>query len=140
MVRNRRHRGTEFVVVDAYDRPMPRVRRVGDLVRTTAGTWITKPPSRCTRGHELGPNQVLVGQVACLGHGGGGHTTWHCGTCPRDEPPTYGPPLAKHCTVLEAASSSVGRLWTRTLFRDATDTVIVTVAHDLEATGISPKL
>jgi hypothetical protein len=25
-------------------------------------------------GHTLGPNQVLVGHVACLGHSGGGHT------------------------------------------------------------------
>jgi hypothetical protein len=24
-------------------------------------------------GRTLGPNQVLVGHVACLGHGGGGH-------------------------------------------------------------------
>ena len=28
----------------------------------------------------LGPNEVLVGHQACLGHGGG-HTTWTCRTC-----------------------------------------------------------
>jgi hypothetical protein len=49
---------------------------LGELVQTTAGTWITKPPTRCPNGHQLGPNQVLVGHVACLGHGGG-HTTGH---------------------------------------------------------------
>ena len=48
---------------------------LGDLVQTTAGKWITHPPTRCPNGHPLGPNQVLVGHVACLGHGGG-HTTW----------------------------------------------------------------
>ena len=30
--------------------------------------------SLITFGHPLGPNEVLVGHVACLGHGGGGHT------------------------------------------------------------------
>jgi hypothetical protein len=29
--------------------------------------------ARCPNGHPIGPNQVLVGHVACLGHGGGGH-------------------------------------------------------------------
>jgi hypothetical protein len=53
----------------------------GQLVRTTRGQWITHPPSQCPNGHPLGPNQVLVGHVACLGHGGGGHTSWHCRTC-----------------------------------------------------------
>jgi hypothetical protein len=72
---------------------------VGDLVRTTAGTWITKPPIRCAAGHQLGSGQVLVGHVACRGHGGG-HTTWHCTRCSPSEPPIYGPPLNTHCTAL----------------------------------------
>jgi hypothetical protein len=46
----------------------------GGLVRTTDGKWITKPPSRCPNGHQLGAGQVLVGHQACLGHSGG-HTT-----------------------------------------------------------------
>jgi hypothetical protein len=62
----------------------------GELVRTTDGKWITRPPSRCPNGHPLGPNQVLVNHVACLGHGGG-HT--------------YGPPFAKHCTTLEGPAA-----------------------------------
>jgi hypothetical protein len=60
----------------------------GQLVRALDGTWMTKPPNRCPNGHTLGPNQVLVGHVACLGHGGGGHTSWHCRTC---EAVVYGP-------------------------------------------------
>jgi len=72
---------------------------VGDLVRTSSGAWITKPPYRCRVGHQLGAHQVLVGHVACHGHGGGGHTTWHCTRCPDSEPPIYGPALNVHCRV-----------------------------------------
>jgi hypothetical protein len=74
---------------------------VGDLVPTTTGTWITRPPLRCPNGHQLGPNQVVVGHVACLGHGGG-HTTWDCLEC---EAITYGPALARHCTVLNGPAA-----------------------------------
>ena len=28
---------------------------LGELVQTTAGKWITHPPSRCPNGHPLGP-------------------------------------------------------------------------------------
>src|SRR5262245_4932723 len=52
----------------------------GELVRK-GGKWMTDAPRSCPNGHPLGPGQVLVGHVACLGHGGGGHTTWHCRTC-----------------------------------------------------------
>jgi hypothetical protein len=62
------------------------------------------PPTRCAHGHELGPRQVLVGHVACGGHGSG-HTIWHCLACPRDEPPTYGPLLGSHCSVLNGPAS-----------------------------------
>lgn len=78
---------------------------VGDLVETTDGTWITRPPYRCNHGHVLEPGHFQVGHVACHGHGGGGHTTWHCEQCPRVEPPVYGPPLGKHCTLLQAAAA-----------------------------------
>ena len=75
----------------------------GQLVRTTNGQWITKPPG--PNGHILGPNQVLVGQQACLGHGGG-HATWTCRTC--DET-VYGPPLNTHCTFLDGPATSLAR-------------------------------
>src|SRR6476660_7928601 len=70
---------------------------LGELVQTTAGTWITKPPSRCPNGHRLGPSEVFVGHQAGLGHGGG-HTTWTCRTC---DATVYGPPLNSHCTTLD---------------------------------------
>jgi hypothetical protein len=74
---------------------------LGELVRTTAGKCITHPPTRCPDGHTLGANQVLVGHVACLGHGGG-HTTWTCRKC--DET-VYGPPLNTHCTTLDGPAT-----------------------------------
>jgi len=71
---------------------------VGDLIRSTTGAWITRPPTRCPNGHQFGPGRVFVGHQACLGHGGGGHTSWHCRTC---DAVVYGPPLNTHCTGLE---------------------------------------
>jgi hypothetical protein len=40
--------------------------------------------------------------VACLGHGGGGHTTWHCRACDQT---VYGPPLNTHCTALDGPAT-----------------------------------
>jgi hypothetical protein len=77
---------------------------VGDLVQIR-GKWTTLAPMRCPRGHQLGPSEVLVGHLACHGHGGGGHILWHCRSCPETEPPIYGPPLGKHCTVLKGPAS-----------------------------------
>jgi hypothetical protein len=74
----------------------------GQLVRATNGKGMTKPPSRCPNGHLLGPQQVLVGHVACLGHGGGGHTSWHCRTC---DAVVYGPPPGPHCIALNGPAT-----------------------------------
>ena len=74
---------------------------LGDrVVQTTAGKWITHPPTRCPTGHTLGPHQVLVGHVACLGHGGG-HTTWTCRTC--DETVYGAAHRGTNCTNVEAS-------------------------------------
>jgi hypothetical protein len=73
----------------------------GELVQTTAGEWIIHPPTRCPNGHTLGPQQVLVGHQACLGHGGG-HTTWTCRTCDQT---VYGPPLNTHCLVMDGPAA-----------------------------------
>jgi hypothetical protein len=84
-------------------RAEPRLLGVqGQLVRTTTGKWITHPPRQCPNGHPLGPNQVLVGHVACLGHGGVGHTSWHCRTCDQT---IYGPPLNVHCSALDGPAT-----------------------------------
>jgi hypothetical protein len=73
----------------------------GELVQATNEQWITKPPTRCPNGHTLGPNQVLVGHQACLGHGGG-HTTWTCRTC---DATVFGPPLNTHCKTLDGPAT-----------------------------------
>ena len=74
---------------------------LGELVQTTAGKWITHPPTRCPNGHTLGPGEVLVGHRACLGHSGG-HTTWSCRRCDQT---VYGPQMNTHCTTLEGPAT-----------------------------------
>ena len=74
---------------------------LGELIQTTAGKWITHPPTRCPNGHSLGPGEVLVGHQACLGHGGG-HTTWTCRTCDQT---VYGPPMNTHCAALDGPAT-----------------------------------
>jgi hypothetical protein len=34
---------------------------VGELVRCTDGSWMTRPPQSCPRGHLLRPGAMLVG-------------------------------------------------------------------------------
>lgn len=75
---------------------------IGDIVRTTNSKWQTHAPTHCDNGHQLGGGQVLVGHLACMGHGGGGHTTWTCRTC---DATTYGPALNTHCTVLNGPAA-----------------------------------
>jgi len=76
---------------------------LSELVQTTDGRWITKPPSHCSNGHLLGPSQVLVGHVACLGHGGGGHTSWHWRTC---DAVVYGPRSTSTARPLKACGGA----------------------------------
>jgi len=77
---------------------------VGDLVQHR-GKWMTLAPTHCPHGHRLGLEQVLVGHLACQGHGGGGHTIWHCVTSPDEVPPTYGPAFNTHCTVMNGPAA-----------------------------------
>jgi hypothetical protein len=70
---------------------------LGDLVQTTNGKRMTRPPARCPNGHALGPGQILVGHAACTRHGGG-HTTWTCRTC---DATAYGPARGSHCAPLD---------------------------------------
>lgn len=75
---------------------------VGDLVRSTTGGWVTLAPARCPNGHELGAGQVIVGHAVCVGHGGGGHTTWTCLAC---DALVFGPQLAPHCSILDGPAA-----------------------------------
>ena len=76
------------------------VNVVGELVQTTAGKWITHPPTH-PKGHRLGPGKSLGGYAACSGHGGG-HTTWTSRIC--DET-VYGPPLNTRCSVIDGPAA-----------------------------------
>jgi hypothetical protein len=70
---------------------------VGELVRSTTGQWMVKPPLHYPRGHPLGPGRMLVGSIACSC---GRHLTWRC-DCGAV---TYGPPLGAGCSLLDGPS------------------------------------
>jgi hypothetical protein len=61
--------GLSLVRAAAHSRRFGIRSALGQWVQTTAETWITHAPTRCPNRHPLGPNQVLVGHVACLGYG-----------------------------------------------------------------------
>ncbi|MCG7593723.1 hypothetical protein [Mycobacterium sp. PSTR-4-N] len=73
---------------------------VGDVVPSRRG-WITVAPTRCLNLHPLGPQQVLVGHLACTTHRGG-HTTWTCRDC---DVVIYGPPIDPLCSVLNGPAA-----------------------------------
>ena len=75
---------------------------LGELVQTTDGKWITRPRSPLPERAPASPESSPGGHVACLGYGGGEHTTWHCRTC---DAVIYGPPLNTHCTALEGRAA-----------------------------------
>jgi len=69
---------------------------VGELVRRTDGSWMTRPPQGCPHGHRSRPGAMLVGHQPCSTCRGG-HTTWTrlaCGAV------VYGPALRVDCGVL----------------------------------------
>jgi hypothetical protein len=78
-----------------------RMPAVGALVRCTDGSWMTRPPQSCPRGHRLGPGAMLVGHQPCSTCRGG-HTTWTCLDCGGV---VYGPPLTADCRVLVGAAA-----------------------------------
>jgi hypothetical protein len=72
-----------------------RRNRVGELVLSTSGEWMVRPPQRCGNGHRLQPGRVLVGSIVC-GCGERRHLTWLC-ECGNT---SYGPELGPDCTVM----------------------------------------
>jgi hypothetical protein len=38
---------------------------VGELVQSTTGEWMVRPPQHCLAGHRLPPGRMLVGNIAC---------------------------------------------------------------------------
>src|ERR1700744_1925595 len=72
---------------------------VGELVRCTDGSWMTRPPQSCPHGHRSRPGAMLVGHQPCSTCRGG-HTTWTCLDCGGV---VYGPPLTAGCRILVGA-------------------------------------
>src|ERR1700741_4127262 len=73
---------------------------VGELVQSTTGQWMVRPPLCCPRGHALQPGHTLVGSIACSC---GRRLTLRC-ECGAV---TYGPALATGCSLLD------GPAWVR---------------------------
>ena len=67
---------------------------VGELVLSTDGQWMVRPPQRCGNGHQLA-GRCIVGTLACSC--GDRHLTWCCDACKHT---TYGPSLGLDCSVL----------------------------------------
>ena len=63
------------------------VPAVGELVRSTAGQWMVRPPQHCPAGHKLAPGRVLVG---------------HSGVIPPDHSPHSG---ARHMSITSGSPS-----------------------------------
>jgi hypothetical protein len=74
---------------------------VGELVRCTDGSWMTRSPQSCPHGHLFRPGAMLVGHQPC-GTCRGGHTTWTCLECGGV---VYGPPLTAGCRILVGAAA-----------------------------------
>src|SRR6202008_3074819 len=85
------------------------VPAVGDLVRCTGGSWMTRPPQSCPHGHRLRPGAMVVGRQPCS-RCRGGHTTWRCLDCGGV---VYGPPLTAGCRILVGAAEGRGRVPSR---------------------------
>jgi hypothetical protein len=68
---------------------------VGELVISTNGACMVRPPQHCGNGHPITPGRVLVGNIACA-CGERRHLTWLC-DCGHT---TYGPTLGLDCTVM----------------------------------------
>jgi hypothetical protein len=52
------------------------MNEVGDLVLSTDGAWMVRPPERCGNGHPVTPGRVLVGTAVCRCQDR--HVTWEC--------------------------------------------------------------
>jgi hypothetical protein len=76
---------------------------VGELVRSTNGSWMVRPPEHCPRGHRFGAGRVLVGHQPCSCRGG--HTSWLCLECGAV---VYAPPVNAGCRVLDGPGTVRG--------------------------------
>jgi hypothetical protein len=95
--------GRMRATADQVERPQPHqpgiMPAVGDLVRCTDGSWMTRPPQSCPHGHRLRPGAMLVGHQPCS-------------TCRVDTRPGRASHAARWCTgrrYVSTAASSLAR-------------------------------
>ncbi|MEV0685092.1 hypothetical protein AB0I35_14625 [Nocardia sp. NPDC050378] len=65
-----------------------------DRLYAVRGGWARPAPAACPSGHPLGPDQVLVGTVACIAVPDRLHRTWACQQC---DAVIYWPPISAAC-------------------------------------------
>jgi hypothetical protein len=73
---------------------MPVTVDVSDPARASSTRWMDTSPQRCTRGHWLLPELMIVYTVPCSC---GDHIIWEC-ECSAI---TYGPALAVGCSLFD---------------------------------------
>jgi hypothetical protein len=76
---------------------MPVTVDISDPARGSATRWMDRPPHRCTRGHWLLPENMIVYTIPCSC---GDHVSWEC-EC---SAVTYGPALTVGCSLLERSA------------------------------------
>jgi hypothetical protein len=67
---------------------------VGELVVSTDGAVMVRPPERCANGHLLA-GRCIVGALPCSCQDR--HMTWRCNVC---ADVTFGPALGPDCSVM----------------------------------------
>jgi hypothetical protein len=78
-----------------------RATGVGDLVLSTEGSWMVRPPEFCANRHRLAGNCIVSSQPCrCQDR----HVSWSCNSCGHV---TYGPMLGPACNLLD------GPAWVR---------------------------
>ena len=70
------------------------MHEVGELVVSTDGAVMVRPPERCANGHLLA-GRCIVGTLPCSCQDR--HMTWCCNACGHV---TFGPPLGPDCSVM----------------------------------------
>lgn len=85
---------------DEFDK-VAQVPGVGDLVLSTEGSWMVRPPELCANRHRLGGN-CLVSATPCQCQSR--HMSWSCNSCGHV---TYGPALGPQCNLMN------GPAWVR---------------------------
>lgn len=75
---------------------------VGELVQTTDGKWIARPPTHCPSGHQLGPDQSSLATSRALATVVAGI---RAGIAELAIPVAYGPPVNTRWTGMDGRAA-----------------------------------